>query len=140
MELSEGADEAPRGGSPMWRLFSAPRGCFDPIPPALRLPGHKGFPDRLKADNEPQTGPGAGRAECRRRPSQNESENSPCRGPPALPVKLPVDTDPFAKSGETECRRGFGGGDRILGSLATAEHSTFSQAWEKVVAERPDEG
>src|SRR5436190_2123167 len=42
----------------------------------LRLPGPLVVvPDRLKADNEPQTGPSAGRAECRRRPSQNESEN-----------------------------------------------------------------
>ena len=31
------------------------------------------------------------------------SENSSCRGPPALPVKLPVDTDPLVKSGEAEC-------------------------------------
>ena len=25
----------------MWRFISAPRGCFDPIPPALHLPGHE---------------------------------------------------------------------------------------------------
>ena len=38
--------------------------------PVLQLStcrGTDGFPDKLKADNEPQTGPSAGRAECRKR-------------------------------------------------------------------------
>jgi hypothetical protein len=77
-----GASQAPR------TAFSTP---FLRSPPAGPL---QALPDGLKADNEPQTGLSAGRAECRRRPSRTGSEKPIRRGPPALPVKLPVDTDP----------------------------------------------
>jgi hypothetical protein len=71
-------------------------------------------PCRFTAVIEPQTGPSAGRAECRRRPGQVGSENPSCRGPPALPVKLPVHHRPSGEGRCGECKGGFGSGDKFI--------------------------
>ena len=74
-----------------WRYESAPRGCFDASPPRLSACSVRTAPPcRFTADIKPRTGPSAGRAECRHRPSQMKLGKLICRGPPALPVKLPV--------------------------------------------------
>ena len=69
-------------------LLQRPARLFDPLPPALHLPGHQRCPDRLKADNEPQTGLSAGRAECRDRPSRAGSESQPAADRPPFPCQL----------------------------------------------------
>ena len=52
-----GAERAPRLKTKKWRYPSAPRGSYLAIPPLSTCLVHTAPPDRLKADNEPQTGP-----------------------------------------------------------------------------------
>jgi hypothetical protein len=102
-----GRERAPRaktkGGA-----VPAPRAAvstpFLQLPPAVRR-----GPSRFKADNEPQTGPSAGRAECRDRPSLFGLKATR-RGLPALPCSFRCTTNPRLKSGGEILCAVFGSG------------------------------
>jgi len=65
-----------------------PRGAFIPSSSSPPAQGTNGFGQGLKRDNEPQTVPSAGRAECRDRASQISSGKLGARTAPHLPVKF----------------------------------------------------
>jgi hypothetical protein len=121
-----------------WRYPSAPRGSYLASPPALHL---------LVRSQRLQTG--LGRTTSRRPVLvpvgrsvgvdrvRRARKKLTCRGPPALPVKLPVDTDPRVKSGEGSVSEVFGAG---IDLFAAVERGSLPFHCERVPREAAGEG
>jgi hypothetical protein len=89
---------------------SAPHGFSAPFLQLSASPVRESARDRLKAVNEPQTGPSAGRAERRDRPGRN-ARKRPAADRPSFPRSFRCTTDPLVKDGRRENKAAPKSGD-----------------------------